>query len=68
MEKLILDEGEKIERIREAQLAYKKYYAKCFWSFAPNLQITENDIVWVAEQLKKNGDREAWMLSGRLCR
>jgi hypothetical protein len=48
-------------RVREARRA-------CFWSYRPDLEITLADIPWVAEQLRKNGNRETWLLAERLCR
>jgi hypothetical protein len=55
-------------RLREAKRAYRKYYAQCFWSFDPDLIITKDDIEWVAEQLKRNGNLETWRLGVKLCR
>jgi hypothetical protein len=60
--------AQNMTRIRDARRIYKKYHAQCFWSFAPNYQIKLEDIGWVAEQLKKNGDRELWKLGTKLCR
>ena len=55
-------------RIREARRAYRRFYYQCFWSFAPDLAITEADIPWVIEQLRKHGGRSAWEAAARLCR
>jgi hypothetical protein len=55
-------------RVREARRAYRMYHASCFWSYRPELVITRDDIPWVAEQLRKHGNREAWLLAARLCR
>lgn len=54
-------------RLREARRAFRRYYARCFWSYRADLVITRDDIAWVAEQLRKHGDREAWMLAAALC-
>jgi hypothetical protein len=40
----------------------------CFWSCRPDLEIGAEDIAWVAEQLMKHGNREAWDAGVRLCR
>jgi hypothetical protein len=40
----------------------------CFWSCRPDLEIGADDIVRVAEQLMKHGNREAWNAGARLCR
>jgi hypothetical protein len=55
-------------RVREARRAYRTYYASCFWSYRPDLVITRDDIAWVAEQLRKHGDRAAWLTAAKLCR
>jgi hypothetical protein len=55
-------------RVREAQRAYRRFYIQCFWSYAPDLRITADDIPWVAEQLRRYGGREAWDTAARICR
>ena len=55
-------------RVREARRAYRTYYTSCFWSYRPDLTITRSDVVWVAEQLMKHGDRAAWLIAAKLCR
>lgn len=55
-------------RVREARRAFRTYYASCFWSYRADLTITRDDVVWVAEQLRKHGDRTAWLTAAKLCR
>lgn len=55
-------------RVREARRAFRRYHATCFWSYRPDLVITLADVPWVAEQLMKNGNREAWRVGAKLCR
>jgi hypothetical protein len=55
-------------RLRVAKRAYRKFYARCFWSFDPDLKIKAGDVPWVAEQLMKQGGREAWEAGASLCR
>jgi hypothetical protein len=55
-------------KIREARRAYRRFYSLCFWSYDPNLKIGSSDIPWVAEQLRKHGNRLAWEVAARLCR
>lgn len=55
-------------RVREARRAFRRYRATCFWSYRPDLVITTRDVPWVAEQLMKHGNREAWRVGARLCR
>ena len=49
-------------RVREARRAFGRYYARCFWSYRRDLVIGLSDVPWVAEQLMKHGDREAWRI------
>lgn len=55
-------------KVREARKAYAKFHAQCFWSYRPDLEITAQDIPWVAEQLMKQGGRDAWQAGAKLCR
>jgi hypothetical protein len=54
--------------VREARRAYRRFHASCFWSHPPDLQIGMEDVSWVAQQLMKHGNREAWLVGRRLCR
>jgi len=53
-------------RVREARRAYRRFHARCFWSYDPDYVIKKDDIPWVVEQLRKHGGREAWDLSAKL--
>ena len=55
-------------RVREARRAYRRFRTRCFWSYRPDLEIRLADVPWVAEQLMKHGDREAWEVGAKLCR
>jgi len=55
-------------RVREARRAYRRFHAECFWSFDPAYPIGPSDVVWVAEQLRKHGGRDAWEVARKLCR
>lgn len=55
-------------RVREARRAFRKFRTSCFWSYRADLEITRDDVPWVAEQLMKNGNRDAWRIGARLCR
>lgn len=54
-------------RIREARRAYRDYHTRCFWSYPPDLEIGADDVEWVARNLMKHGDMEAWKVGQRLC-
>lgn len=55
-------------RVREARRAFRRFRALCFWSYRLDLEIGLADAPWVAEQLMKYGNREAWRVGARLCR
>ena len=55
-------------RVREARRAFKRFRSMCFWSYRSDLEIKSADVQWVAEQLMKHGNREAWRIGARLCR
>lgn len=52
--------------VREARRAFRRFRASCFWSYRPDFEIGEADVVWVAEQLMKHGNREAWFAANSL--
>ena len=61
------DTARDMVRVREARRAYRTYYSACFWSYRRDLTITRDDVEWVADQLKKHGDRDAWLTAAKLC-
>lgn len=62
------DTARAMVRVREARRAFRRFRTMCFWSYRPDLTITAADVPWVAEQLMKHGNREAWRVGARLCR
>ena len=54
-------------KVREARRAFDRYRSRCFWSFDPLYKVTKEDLEWVAEQLRKHGDREAFAIARKLC-
>jgi hypothetical protein len=55
-------------KVRDARKAYRRFRSTCFWSYRPDLHIGMADVPWVAEQLMKHGNREAWVIGSKLCR
>jgi hypothetical protein len=55
-------------RVREARRAFRRFRTTCFWSCRPDLVIGLADVPWVAEQLMRHGNRDAWRVGARLCR
>jgi hypothetical protein len=62
------DTARAMVRVREARRAFRRFRSTCFWSYRPDLVVGSEDIPWVAEQLRKYGNREAWRVAARLCR
>ena len=55
-------------RVREARRAFRRFRSMCFWSYRSDLVIRAADVPWVAQQLMKHGNREAWRVAAKLCR
>lgn len=55
-------------RVREARRAYRRFHAQCFWPYDPDYEVGSSDVLWVADQLRRHGGREAWGAAERLCR
>jgi len=55
-------------KVRESRRAFPRFRTSCFWWCRPDLEIGLEDVPWVAEQLMKHGNREAWRVGARLCR
>jgi hypothetical protein len=62
------DAARAMVRVREARRAFRRFRTSCFWSYRPDLIIGTPDVPWVAEQLRKHGNREAWRVAAKLCR
>ena len=58
----------KMVTVREARRAFTRFRTTCFWSCRPDLVIQASDVPWVAEQLMKYGNRDAWRTGAKLCR
>lgn len=54
-------------RVREAQRAFRRFHARCFWSCDPSYRVGPADVDWVVEQLRKHGGRDAWETASKLC-
>jgi hypothetical protein len=61
------DAAREMVRVREARRAFRRFRTTCFWSYRPDLIIGTADVAWVAEQLRRYGNREAWRVAARLC-
>ena len=61
-------DARKMVRVREARRAFRRFHTGCFWSYRKDLAIGLDDVAWVAEQLLRHGNREAWRIGNALCR
>jgi hypothetical protein len=52
--------------VRLAHSAYKRFRVECFWPYDRNLAVTAANAGWVAEQLRRNGNRAAWQAAIRI--
>ncbi len=46
-------------RTREARRAHKRFHGRCFWSYAPGLEIGPADVDWLARSAASGGSRGA---------
>ncbi len=53
--------------VREARRAFRRFQTQCFWSYRTDLEIGADDVAWVARELMKHGNREAWLKGKSLC-
>ncbi len=54
------------ERIELANQLYQNYRMQCFWHCPRDLVITEELLPFVVAGLRKHGDRQAFIMSGKL--
>lgn len=52
--------------VRLARSAYKRFHARCFWSYKRDLEITAKNSSWVAQQLRRNGSLAHWEIANRI--
>ena len=62
------EQAQRMVRIREARRAYREFHDRCFWSSPMELAVTEADIPWIIEQLRRHGGWSGWERADRLCR
>ena len=62
---LSADQARLMVAVRLARQAYRDFRVQCFWSFGDQV-ITPDKVPWVAEQLRRNGNRAAWQRAARI--
>jgi hypothetical protein len=55
-------------RLALAQRAYREFRIQCFWSYRPDLVITEDKIPFVIRGLRKYGGHKGYRIVAELCR
>jgi hypothetical protein len=60
------EQAQMMVAVRMARSAYRKFSTRCFWSFSRDLPITAKNAAWVVQQLRRNGDRTAWLTAARI--
>jgi hypothetical protein len=55
-------------RLKLARKAFKDYYARCFWSYREDLDITEEFIPFVIRGLRQHGGLAGYRVASELCR
>ncbi len=66
--KLESEVARRMVAVREARRAFKRFHSRCFWSYRSDLEIGTDEVLWVAQELMKHGNREAWLKGKSLCR
>lgn len=60
-------EHERTARLALARRAFKEFYAKCFWSYRDDLEITEEFIPFVIRGLREHGGMAGYRIAAQLC-
>lgn len=55
-------------QIKEAQDAFNKFYAQCFWYMRKDMDVTEDDLPEIIRGLRCYGGRQGFLLADKLCR
>ncbi len=56
-----------VAQVTRAQELFRRYHARCFWHYTPDLQITSENLHLVWEGLRLHGGREGFQLAAELC-
>jgi hypothetical protein len=62
------DDARDMVRVREAQRAFRRFYAQCFWYLRTDMKVTLKDIPEIVRGLRQNGGRTGFILAEKLCR
>lgn len=53
-------ETARAQRLARARQAYREHYGYGYWSTHPDMEITEEDIPFVIDALRRNGGHKEW--------
>jgi hypothetical protein len=59
------EQARRMVSVRLARQAYRDFRVQCFWPYR-DLKVTPANVAWVAEQLRRNGNRAAWQRAARI--
>jgi hypothetical protein len=57
------EQARRMVALRVARSALRKFRTLCFWSAPQSLEVTPENLPWVIEQLRRNGNRAAWQVA-----
>lgn len=60
------DADAQARRVELARRAFKEFYAQCFWSYRRDWLVEEEDIPWLIEELRLNGDHKGYRMAAAL--
>ena len=63
-----VDAAARQRRLELARKAYREFFAQCFWSFDPDLDIGETDLPTIIRELRHNGGHKGYRIAAELCR
>jgi hypothetical protein len=55
-------------RVELARQAFREFSAQCFWSYDPDLVVTEQHIPFIIRELRHNGGHKGYRVAAELCR
>ena len=55
-------------RLELARVAFREFYAQCFWSYREDADITEEKIPFVVRGLREHGGLAGYRAATELCR
>lgn len=54
--------------VREARRAFREYHPTLFWSYPPDLEIHQELVPRLVDEMKREGNKEAFLRAGKIMR